>query len=96
MGKSVISADKNVVRVWEANSGRGITSIQPPAGGINDVLVWKDSGLIMMACDSPKMLVRFESRELLQRLPIIVIIFAMQTQSSCQTGVLRRKRHLTV
>ena len=58
LGKTVISADKNIVRVWEANSGRGITSIQPPAGGINDVLVWKDSGLIMMACDSPKMLVR--------------------------------------
>ena len=58
MGKSVISADKNIVRVWEASTGRGITSIQPPGGGINDVLLWKDSGLIMMACDSPKMLVQ--------------------------------------
>ena len=42
------------MRVWEADTGRNITSIQPPGGGINDVLLWKDSGLLMMACDAPK------------------------------------------
>jgi len=52
-----VSADKHIVRVWEANSGKGITSVQPPNGGINDVLLWKDSGLLMLACESPKLLV---------------------------------------
>ena len=55
----MVSADKHIVRVWEADSGKGITSVQPPGGGINDVLLWKDSGLLMMACDSPKLLVKF-------------------------------------
>ena len=88
MGKSVISADKNVVRVWEANSGRGITSIQPPAGGINDVLVGKDSGLIMMACDSPKMLVQSFILGSCFSIFALAIIFAMRLQSSYKTSVL--------
>lgn len=49
-----MSADKHIVRVWEASTGKGITSIQPPTQGINDVLLWKDSGLLIVACDAPK------------------------------------------
>jgi hypothetical protein len=52
-----VSADKHIVRLWEANSGKAITSVQPPGGGINDVLLWKDSGLLILACESPKLLV---------------------------------------
>lgn len=50
-----MSADKHIVRVWDADNGKGFTSIQPPHGSINDVLLWKDSGLLMMACDAPRM-----------------------------------------
>ena len=53
-GRNIVSADKHIVRVWEADSGKGITSIQPQSGGINDVLLWPNSGLIMAACDAPR------------------------------------------
>ena len=53
--KNIVSADKHVVRVWDADSGKGLTSIEPSQPGINDVLLWPNSGLIMMACDAPKM-----------------------------------------
>lgn len=53
-GRKVISADKHIVRVWDASSGEGFTSVQPPEPGINDVLVWPDSGLIMLGMDSPR------------------------------------------
>lgn len=49
-----MSADKHIVRIWDAESGKGITSIQPDQGPVNDVLVWPNSGLLMMACDAPK------------------------------------------
>ena len=42
------------VQVWDANSGSTFTNIEPTEGSINDVCLWKDSGLIMLACDSPR------------------------------------------
>ena len=50
----MVSADRHVVRVWDADSGKGYTSVQPQEPGINDVLLWPDSGLIMMACEAPR------------------------------------------
>ena len=52
--KSIVSADRHIVRVWDSLTGKGFTNIQPPAEGINDVLLINDSGLIMVACDDPK------------------------------------------
>lgn len=43
--------------MWDAASGEGYTSIEPPEGDINDVLVWPDSGLVMVAGDTAR--VRF-------------------------------------
>eukprot|EP00197_Chlamydomonas_leiostraca_P004092 CAMPEP_0202871522 /NCGR_PEP_ID=MMETSP1391-20130828/18922_1 /ASSEMBLY_ACC=CAM_ASM_000867 /TAXON_ID=1034604 /ORGANISM="Chlamydomonas leiostraca, Strain SAG 11-49" /LENGTH=663 /DNA_ID=CAMNT_0049552351 /DNA_START=89 /DNA_END=2076 /DNA_ORIENTATION=- len=53
MGASrrVISSDKHIIKVWDASSGAGFTSIEPAEGDINDVCVWPGSGLIMAACD---------------------------------------------
>lgn len=49
-----MSADRHIARVWDSLTGKGFTSIQPPKEGINDVLLMKDSGLMMLACDDPK------------------------------------------
>ncbi|KAK9846298.1 hypothetical protein WJX81_001159 [Elliptochloris bilobata] len=53
-GRKVISADRHIVRVWDADSGKGFTSVQPAEPGINDVLVWPDSGLMMLGMDAPR------------------------------------------
>lgn len=37
-----------------ALQGKGMTSIEAPAGEINDLCVYPDSGLIFMALDSPR------------------------------------------
>ena len=52
--RKVISADRHVVRVWDASSGAALTSIQPEKPGINDVLHWPGSGLLMLGMDAPK------------------------------------------
>ncbi|GLC33816.1 hypothetical protein PLESTM_000122600 [Pleodorina starrii] len=53
--RRVISADRHIVKVWDINTGEGYTSIEPEEGDINDVCVWPDSGLIMVANDTPHM-----------------------------------------
>ncbi|GLI68720.1 hypothetical protein VaNZ11_013206, partial [Volvox africanus] len=53
--RRVISADRNIVKVWDINTGEGFTSMEPEEGDINDVCVWPDSGLIMVANDTPNM-----------------------------------------
>ena len=45
--------------MWDKDSGEGYTSIEPPGGGINDVCLWPQSGLIMLATDSNKIPVFF-------------------------------------
>ena len=50
----MVTTDTHIVRVWDADTGAGYTSIQPPAPGINDTLLWKDAGLLMLACDAPR------------------------------------------
>ena len=46
------------MQVWDANNGRTFTNIEPLEGSINDVCLWKDSGLIMLACTSPRIPVK--------------------------------------
>ncbi len=43
-GRRIISADTHIVKVWDASTGAGYTSIEPAEGQINDVCVWPDSG----------------------------------------------------
>lgn len=52
--RKVISADKHIVKLWDATSGETFTNLQPQEPGINDVLHWKDSGLIMLGMDAPR------------------------------------------
>ncbi|KAH9318356.1 hypothetical protein KI387_020125, partial [Taxus chinensis] len=48
----MITADNRVVRVWDPETGDGMTSIEPAAGNINDVCAIRNSGLILMALES--------------------------------------------
>ncbi|KAL0453199.1 UNVERIFIED_CONTAM: Nucleolar protein 10 [Sesamum latifolium] len=48
----LITADKHIVRIWDPETGEGMTSIEPAAGKINDMCVFKESGLILLALDS--------------------------------------------
>lgn len=48
----MITADNRVVRVWDPETGDGMTSIEPSAGNINDVCVIRNSGLMLMALES--------------------------------------------
>ena len=49
-----MSADKHIVNIWDASTAQNMTSLQPQEPGINDVLQWKDSGLIMLGLDAPR------------------------------------------
>ncbi|KAL0652788.1 hypothetical protein Bca4012_095479 [Brassica carinata] len=48
----LITTDKQIVRIWDPNTGEGMTSIQPSGGGINDICVFPGSGLMLLALDS--------------------------------------------
>ena len=50
----VVSADSHSVRVWEASTGAGVATVEPPEPGINDVLLMPNSGLFMLGCDVPQ------------------------------------------
>lgn len=51
-GPKVVSSDCHAVRVWDAATGNGFTTIEAPDPSINDVLLWPDSGLVMLGCDA--------------------------------------------
>ncbi|XP_010524511.1 PREDICTED: nucleolar protein 10 [Tarenaya hassleriana] len=48
----LITTDKHIVRVWDPNTGEGMTSIEPTQGEINDICVFNESGLMLLALDS--------------------------------------------
>ncbi|XP_022971181.1 nucleolar protein 10 isoform X2 [Cucurbita maxima] len=48
----MITTDKHIVRIWDPDTGEGMTSIEPTLGPINDTCVFKDSGLMLLALNS--------------------------------------------
>ena len=50
----VVSADRHVVKVWDAATGANVTNIQPEGGAINHVCLEPAKGLILVGCDAPK------------------------------------------
>mmetsp|Transcript_14581 Transcript_14581/g.35573 ORF Transcript_14581/g.35573 Transcript_14581/m.35573 type:complete len:678 (+) Transcript_14581:219-2252(+) len=52
----LFSADSKVIKIWKGGNqdGKLLTAIESPAD-INDFIVYKDSGLILAACESHKM-----------------------------------------
>jgi len=57
-GRKIVSSDSHIVKIWDQQSGVNFTNIEPAEGSINDVCLWKDSGLAMLACDAPKIQVQ--------------------------------------
>ncbi|KAL5726504.1 hypothetical protein ACHQM5_009543 [Ranunculus cassubicifolius] len=47
----LITTDQRIVRVWDPETGDGMTSIEPSGGIINDICVFRNSGLILLALD---------------------------------------------
>lgn len=50
----VASADRHIIKFWDAASGEGFTNIEPKDGDINDICLWPGSGLVMAGCDTPR------------------------------------------
>ena len=57
--RRVISADTRIIKIWDVNTGENFTSVEPPAGDINDVCVWPGCGLLLAGCDAPKVAAYF-------------------------------------
>ncbi|XP_018848422.2 nucleolar protein 10 [Juglans regia] len=51
----LITTDNHVVRIWDPETGEGMTSIEPTAGAINDICVFDGSGLMLLALDCSQM-----------------------------------------
>ena len=75
-GRKIVSSDSHIVKMWDQQTGVNFTNIEPAEGGLNDICLWKDSGLIMLACDAPKIQVGallhakrnyFETEQMIQR-----------------------------
>ncbi|PSS33523.1 Nucleolar protein [Actinidia chinensis var. chinensis] len=47
----LITTDNHIVRIWDPETGEGMTSIEPTAGTINDICVFDGSGLMLLALD---------------------------------------------
>lgn len=48
----LITTDNHIVRIWDPETGEGMTSLEPGGGKINDTCVFPGTGLILMALDS--------------------------------------------
>uniref|UniRef100_A0A803M631 Nucleolar protein 10 n=1 Tax=Chenopodium quinoa TaxID=63459 RepID=A0A803M631_CHEQI len=48
----IISTDNHIVRIWDPETGVGMTSIEPTGGAINDICVIRETGLMLLALDS--------------------------------------------
>ncbi|KAI9143116.1 WD40-repeat-containing domain protein [Paraphysoderma sedebokerense] len=51
---NVISADTKIVKIWDKETGKHVTSVEPP-NDINDVTVYPDSGLFFIANEGTQM-----------------------------------------
>ncbi|OMO65302.1 pre-rRNA-processing protein ESF1 [Corchorus olitorius] len=48
----LITTDSHIVKIWDPETGEAMTSIEPTAGAVNDICVFNDSGLLVLALDS--------------------------------------------
>ncbi|XP_073258939.1 nucleolar protein 10-like [Porites lutea] len=54
----VLSADSKILKIWDRETGKPFTSIEPSTDK-NNLCLYPDSGLVFMATESPKMLVYY-------------------------------------
>ncbi|KAJ8333073.1 hypothetical protein SKAU_G00419690 [Synaphobranchus kaupii] len=50
----VLSADSKIIKIWNRDTGKLFSSIEPPTG-VNDVCVYPGSGMLFTANEDPKM-----------------------------------------
>ncbi|CAI0625382.1 unnamed protein product [Linum tenue] len=50
-GRKLITTDSHIVRIWDPETGEGMTSIEPNGGAINDICIFSNSGLMLLALD---------------------------------------------
>ncbi|KAI4972883.1 hypothetical protein ZWY2020_003808 [Hordeum vulgare] len=55
----LITADKHIVRVWDPNTGNNVSSIERDNGSINDVCIFSNSGLMLLALDNSQIHAHF-------------------------------------
>ncbi|XP_039118255.1 nucleolar protein 10-like isoform X2 [Dioscorea cayenensis subsp. rotundata] len=55
----MISTDCHVIRIWDPETGDNMTSIEPSTGAINDVCLFRESGLLLAALDCSQIPVYF-------------------------------------
>ncbi|XP_059667403.1 uncharacterized protein LOC132312873 [Cornus florida] len=48
----LITTDSHIVRIWDPETGEGMTSVEPTAGTINDICLFGESGLMLLALDN--------------------------------------------
>ncbi|KAK9106221.1 hypothetical protein Scep_023065 [Stephania cephalantha] len=48
----LITTDRHIVRIWDPETGEGMTSIEPTGGSINDICAFEGTGLMLLALDS--------------------------------------------
>ncbi|KAJ4806387.1 Embryo sac development arrest 7 [Rhynchospora pubera] len=48
----LITADGHVVRIWDPNTGDDMAKVESSGGTINDVCIFKNSGLLLLALDN--------------------------------------------
>ncbi|ESP03314.1 hypothetical protein LOTGIDRAFT_137600 [Lottia gigantea] len=54
----VFSMDTKILKIWERNTGKPYTAIEP-GSGLNDLCLYNDTGLFFMANEAPKVLTYF-------------------------------------
>ncbi|KXJ07855.1 Nucleolar protein 10 [Exaiptasia diaphana] len=54
----VLSVDSKILKLWDRETGKPFTSIEPQTS-INDLCLFPDSGLLFMATEAPKMFVYY-------------------------------------
>ncbi|XP_031697477.1 nucleolar protein 10-like [Anarrhichthys ocellatus] len=50
----VVSADSKIIKIWNKDTGKAFSSIQPQTN-INDVCIYPNSGMLFTANEDPKM-----------------------------------------
>jgi ribosome biogenesis protein ENP2 len=52
----VLSCDSRILKLWDINTGKAFTSIEPTDTKLNDLCIVRDTGMLFLANEAPKIL----------------------------------------
>jgi len=55
----VLSCDQHIVKIWNEQTGKAVTSIEPENTKLNNLVMFPNSGMIFLANEAPKILVYY-------------------------------------